>query len=336
VSRAKRLRCCVIGAGRIGSKLEEDRLREKPASHSGAFARNRECQLVAAADSSQEALSAWVSRWGQDKRVYLSAAEMLERERPDIVSIATHPDSHAEYLLMAARAGVPVVICEKPLAADLAAGQRLRDEFSRLVAAGSPTKAVVNHERRFARNYGRAREIVRAGKEGGGPYGKLLSLSARLFMGKARDARAVLIHDGTHLFDAARFLSGYELKRVSAQTLGDTYYFCGTLGQAGFCLECGPGRDYLEFELDLSFERGRLSVGNGVYEEWESRESPYYEGFRSLAPVRAPGFRRTGYFANMTAHAADLARGRAEKSQSSVEDGLAALEAAEGFCGLLK
>ncbi len=42
-----KLKAAVIGLGRIASLLDEDTLREKPCTHSGAIAANEDCVLAA-------------------------------------------------------------------------------------------------------------------------------------------------------------------------------------------------------------------------------------------------------------------------------------------------
>lgn len=49
------------------------------------------------------------------KTAYISPEEMLDRERPDFVDIATRPESHLPLVRLAVERGIPV-ICQKPLA----------------------------------------------------------------------------------------------------------------------------------------------------------------------------------------------------------------------------
>src|SRR4051794_14969253 len=49
-------------------------------------------------------------------RTYRDYRQMLEEVRPDIVSICTWPQSHAEIVEAAVKAGVRGILCEKPLA----------------------------------------------------------------------------------------------------------------------------------------------------------------------------------------------------------------------------
>jgi len=324
---AKRARCAIVGLGRIGSILEEDRLREKPASHAGAVAANRECELEAGCDLRPERREAFARRWGC-RSVYADARSLLVRHSPDILHVATPPESHLELVRLAAEAGVPVVICEKPLARSAAEGRQIVE-----LCREAGTALLVNHERRYSRDYRLARELITCGR-----FGELVAVSSRLHMGRGHAPADILWDDGTHLLDALRFLTGRELEALAAS--GDAGSPGGVLqillraGGVPVSLEIGGLLEPLVFELDLLFTRGRLRIGNGLYEEWQSVSSPYYEGFHSLRRLRAAPPRRTGYFLGMLADAVAVLRQPGRRPVSSGEDGLAAVEAIERILAL--
>jgi predicted dehydrogenase len=322
------VKAAVTGLGRIGSLLENDALREKPCTHAGAIAANPGITLCAGADSNEERRRLFEETWRVP--VYADTEDMLREERPRILHIATHPDSHLYYCALAARYGVAVAVCEKPLADTLSGAKKI----AALHESGAIT-VLTNHERRYAADYALAREILFSGERLGG----VISVRGTLFMGKTRRLLDVLWHDGTHLADAAMFLSGGELRKTfgsgrrALDVRNGTVYLPGSLekpavpfagGKAGipFMLELGAGRDHLVFELEFSCERGRLRIGNGIFEVWESRKSPYAEGFKSLekTPERFTG--KTGYFSAMAADALSCALDRTRIPLSSAADGL--------------
>ena len=136
----------IIGLGRIASLLEEDSLREKPNTHAGAIAANPDCVLTAGCDINEERRRLFAEKWRVP--VYENAEEMLHVHKPQILAIATHTDSHYRYCRLAADAGVPVVICEKPLADNIRSARKI----TRL-ACGSGIKIITNHERRYSEDY---------------------------------------------------------------------------------------------------------------------------------------------------------------------------------------
>jgi predicted dehydrogenase len=325
-SSGKPVAVAIVGLGRIASLLEDDALREKPCTHAGAVAANPDCELVAGADVSGERRRLFAERW--DIPVYDSAARMLADSPCKILCVATHPDSHLFYCELAVKMGVPVVICEKPLADSLRSARKI-------AALAAKIRIITNHERRYAADYNEARSIL-----ANNTLGRMLSIKASLYMGKNRRLIDVLWHDGTHLVDAIMFLCGVSLRHRGQAGAGmrskDGTAFlygraCGiSPGGADisvpFCLELGAGRDHLVFEIEVSCETGRLRIGNGVFEVSESAPSPYAEGFRSLSKVRCGFEGLTGYFSGMMADAVLCARDKTRKPVSGAEAAFAVIE----------
>jgi predicted dehydrogenase len=323
----EKIKAVVIGRGRIASLLEDDTLREKPCTHAGAIAANGDCILAAGCDIDEERRRLFSERWGC--LVYSNAAVMLAEIKPDIVHVATHPDSHYFYCYLAAEMGVSTVVCEKPLADTLAEARKI----AALHSMGA-VKIITNHERRYSADYIRAKEILAEGI-----LGPLLSVSARLYMGKTRRLLDVLWHDGTHLADAAVFLSGARLRHqrswgAKLTAREGTAWLEGLLEKKlgtgttriPFIMELGAGRDHLVFELEFSCAQGRLRIGNGIFEVWESVPSPYAEKVRSLQRTGEIFQEPTGYFANMVSDALICCRDPSRQPRSSASDGLAVIE----------
>jgi predicted dehydrogenase len=317
----RKIRCAIVGLGRIGSILEDDVLREKPCTHAGAIAAVSGCLLAGGADTNPERRKLFARRW-DCPAVYAGAEEMLQSVKPDILHIATHPDSHLYYAQLAAKYGVPVAVCEKPLADTLSAAKKI----ARLHEQGKIT-ILTNHERRYSADYIQARARVSSGR-----YGKLLSVTAKLCFGKTRRLISQLIHDGTHLVDAIAFLAGgYPEKPEAHGNLNKkkgTAFIGSRIRGSGVpvFIESGAERNYFAFEIDLAFSEGRIRIGNGLYEEYESKTSPYYEGFRSLVKKETKPFTKTGYFLSMMKDAAACVRDLERTPVSGATDGYKALQ----------
>jgi predicted dehydrogenase len=318
--------CAIAGLGRIGVSLESDPLREKPASHMGAIDYNRTAQLVAGSDPDENKRIAFKSLL-PDCAVYADTELMIEEIKPHILHIASITDSHIPILKMALSAGVPMVVCEKPLSNSL---EEARDLLP--LIDSSDSVVLVNHERRFSRDYREVRGLIRDKA-----FGELLSINARLYMGKTRPVSQILYHDGTHMLDILRFLTDENLEILHSE--GEPYQKGGQLivlargGSVPIVLDVSGGRDHLVFELDLSFEKGRIRIGNGVYELWSSQESPYYTGFRSLSCTSSGWKGRTAYFSSMMNHAIELLNNPGRKCESSYRDGLKVLELIDEILG---
>ncbi|MDR1859221.1 MAG: Gfo/Idh/MocA family oxidoreductase [Treponema sp.] len=318
-----KINAAIVGLGRIASLLEEDSLREKPCTHAGAIAANPDCELVAGCDIDEERRRLFTEKWHVP--VYADAAEMLRIHSPRILVIATHPDSHYHYCRLGAACSVPVLICEKPLADSVGSARKI----ARLAKQGAVI--ITNHERRYSADYIRAKAILEAGE-----LGTLLSVSAILYMGKTRRLLDVFWHDGTHLADAIMFLTNTTLKhrrrwgaRLTARE--GTAWLEGELRREKataipVIMEIGAGRDHLAFEIEFSCERGRLRIGNGVFEVWDSAPSPYAEQFRSLRRTAEVFSGPTSYFANMVQDAVACVKDPQRLPRSSAADGLRVIE----------
>jgi predicted dehydrogenase len=332
----EKIRAAIIGLGRIAGLLENDKRREKPCTHAGAIAASPDCTLAAGCDTDEGRRRFFAETWRVP--VYTDAAGMIAAENPRLVVVATHPDSHERYCRLAASCGVPVVICEKPLADTLGRARRI----AALEKAG-PVRILTNHERRYSADYIRAKAILDEGR-----LGPLLSVRADLYMGRTKRLLDVLWHDGTHLADAVMYLSGAAMEHQKAwgtklTARQGTAWLSGRLIRTAapspakdtvppistsvpFVIQIGAGRDHLVFEMEFSCERGRLRIGNGIFEVWESAESPYAEGFRSLKKTAAAFKGPTGYFATMVSDAAACVRDPARRPYSAAADGLRVIE----------
>jgi len=90
--------------------------------HMEAYAHNAATLPVAVSSGSAVRAEQFAMEFGV--RPYTSVEQMLERERPDVVSVATLEWDHEAPVLAALAAGAHV-LCEKPMAHTLAAGERM-------------------------------------------------------------------------------------------------------------------------------------------------------------------------------------------------------------------
>src|SRR5436305_1424435 len=122
---------------------------------------------------------------------------MLDKERPQIVSVADrHVDLHRDMVVACARAGASIFL-EKPMARTLAEA----DEMVRACETHH-VKLAIAHQTRYSPRLARARELITSGR-----LGDVLELRAR---GKEdrRGGGEDLMVLGTHLFDLMRLLAG--------------------------------------------------------------------------------------------------------------------------------
>jgi predicted dehydrogenase len=108
VNVEKPLRVVVAGLGNMGR------------SHALAYHNNPGFEIAALVNRSDVALPDGMSGYG----IRRSFEEALREEKPDVASINTYSDSHADYAVMAMEAGAHVFV-EKPLATSVADAERV-------------------------------------------------------------------------------------------------------------------------------------------------------------------------------------------------------------------
>ena len=186
--------------------------------HYEAWHRMADVELVALCNRSAVSAEEYANRYAVPV-TYTDFAEMLEREKPDLVDIITPPETHMDYVRLALARDIPVV-CQKPFTPSLAEAEKLVAEID---AAGG--KVVIHENFRFQPwnlhlRYLLGREIL----------GQLYQVTFRLRPGDGQGADAYLgrqpyfrkmerflIHEtAIHLIDVFRFLLG-EANSVYAQ-----------------------------------------------------------------------------------------------------------------------
>jgi predicted dehydrogenase len=153
-------------------------------------------EVVAVADEDEKGRAAAAARVGA-KNAYADYREMLEKERPQIVSVADRfLDLHRDMVVACARAGASVFL-EKPMA-------RTLEEADEMVRACEThhVKLAIAHQTRHSPRLKVIRDLIADGR-----LGDLLEMRGR---GKEdqRGGGQDLMVLGTHLFDLMRLLAG--------------------------------------------------------------------------------------------------------------------------------
>ncbi len=179
-------RAAVAGVGAPPEERAPDRYGQGY-SHARGYRRSSDAELVACADLDADRAVRFARAFGLDQSaVFEDADQLLCETSPDIVSVCTPPASHPRIIRACVDAGVDAIHCEKPLATTW--GDCL--DAARVCAAAGVT-LTVNHQRRFARPFRRAKALL-----DDGTIGDLTEITFR-----ARN----LFDYGVHMFD----LCGY-------------------------------------------------------------------------------------------------------------------------------
>ena len=202
----KRYRAALIGLGRIADTIDDEVIGDGwlvPFSHMGSYMDVQEVQVVGAADLYAEQREAFGERWTiPDTHLYENYEEMLEREKPDIVSICTSAAPRAKITLdivrmvREGRTGVKCIWVEKPMATSL-------EEADAMVEGCREAGIILmmNAMRASDVYYRRARALIDEGV-----LGKMLQITAH--------GSGSLSHMGVHWLGAMCVLAG-ENERVS-------------------------------------------------------------------------------------------------------------------------
>ena len=201
-------RAAVIGLGRMGSTFDDEMTRGGslflPYCHGPAYVYSQRTELVAGADIHDEQRSIFGERWGlADDHLYSDFEEMLDREKPDIVSVCTTARIRSDVVQKVARAGVKAIWAEKPISISLAEA----DEMVR-VCRDEGVSLAVNCARRWNPFYSQARNIIEEGH-----IGNVQQITAHAACG--------LSSNGSHLLDTVRFLAGGDVQWVLGEMQSD-------------------------------------------------------------------------------------------------------------------
>jgi predicted dehydrogenase len=279
------IRAAVIGLGRIGSSFDDEigafqSFATIPHAHAACYQAAEELALVAGADALAGQREAFIKKWGFNRNhVYADYRDMLERERPEIVSICTATNLRASILIEVAQAnaGVRAIWAEKPIASSLEEADRMIDACGQagiLVAFGS--------SRCWDVVYNRIRELVDLGE-----IGQPLQVNG---YGSCR-----LSHNGSHLLTLVRYMAGGNCQWVFGamerdeeasrdDDLAGNGYLQFDSGVQAFVrtMACGPA----EWEFDVIGTEGRLrAINDGEEVEFWKVGTPTLPG-RRREPIR--------------------------------------------------
>jgi predicted dehydrogenase len=156
-------RVAIIGTGRMGGLIEDeiaDGSFSKPYGHFSAYQAIEQTEVVAVANRGAERLARFAQRFGVTN-TYLDYRQMIDRERPDIVSVTTPSFARAEPLIYCAEHGVRGIYAEKGLSASL-------EEADRMAAALKANHVAFNWGamRRHHSGYIQLRDAIAAGAIG--------------------------------------------------------------------------------------------------------------------------------------------------------------------------
>ena len=302
------MKYALIGCGRISPNHIE-------------AAKNNHLDFVAISDILPDAMAEKSERFGlEGVRRYTDYREMLAKEKPELVAIATESGKHAAIALDCISSGCHVII-EKPIALSIEDADTVIQ-----VAREKGVLICANHQNRFNKSVQYIRRALEEGRFGKLSYG---AAHVRWNRGKGYYDQApwrgtwaqdggCLMNQCIHNIDLLRWMMGDEVEEVMAYTdqLQHPYLEAEDLGLAivkfrngAYGLIEGTTNVYpknLEETLYLFGETGTVKAGgtsDNIIEEWrfaDGKDDPevvkatYHEN-----PPNVYGFGHTPLYADM-------------------------------------
>jgi len=131
-----------------------------PHTHAGACNVVEKIDLVAACDVVEDKMRTLCERY-EVPIGYTDYREMIDKEKPDILCIATRPANHAEIVDFAAEHGVKAMYCEKPLCCSMVEADAMLEACEK-----NGVKFNYGTNRRFVPLFWKMREMIDAGDIG--------------------------------------------------------------------------------------------------------------------------------------------------------------------------
>jgi len=202
----------VIGCGQIAPE------------HLAGYQESAVATVVAISDIRSAAMASQLAHH-PNVRCFRDYRAMLEQTKPDVISICTWPQHHLEILKAISQWQVKGVLCEKPMALEMAEVEEMLK-----ICEGTGLKLGIGHQYRFHPYFMQAAEMIRRGE-----LGKITKVH-----GNIQDSVA---NNGPHLLDTIRFVLGDRpVRRVTA-----TFDGLGNKVNRGLKVEDGA-RGELTFE----------------------------------------------------------------------------------------
>jgi UDP-N-acetylglucosamine 3-dehydrogenase len=189
------LKAAVIGVGMMGR------------NHARVYAQMESTRMVAAADPDAGALEPIARTYNVN--VYTDHVQMLDEEKPDLVSIAVPTRLHRPVAVTAMKRGVHVFL-EKPISACVEEGQKIVD-----CAQREGVKLAVGHIERFNPAVIELKKQLDAGQ-----LGRIFQIHARRvgpFPSRVEDV-GVVVDLATHELNLLEYLTGSQVESVYAET----------------------------------------------------------------------------------------------------------------------
>ena len=244
-----KFRVGIIGCGRMASTIEDEVQGLQrgglilPYCHAGGYIEVEETEMVAACDIAKDKLNAFMERWNVPQG-YNDFRRLIDKEKPDILSITTRPEQHAEAMIYGAENGVKGMYAEKPLCCSLAEADAIKEAFQ-----NNNVFLEFGPMRRNWAVYRQARQIAESGQLG----------AIRSVLGFSGNSI------GGHFLDTLLYLLGDPEPISISGTLGELHTADGDSNNLRFVQDTPILSALVRFDNDTSLHAAATGI-SGEYE----------------------------------------------------------------------
>ena len=290
-------RAAIVGCSRMGAFIDNEvtdyQAIKLPYSHAAGFHDSERVNLVACSDLRTSVME----EFGQCYDVpidhqYVNYRDMIEKEKLDIISVATQPEQRAEIITYAAENGVKAIYAEKAMAASMS-------EVNAIVESVERNNVIFNlgTNRRWHTGFDKMKEIIDSDE-----LGKLRTLiiysNGTLFNTASHNFDLILRLNNDH---SAKWVSSH--LRNSDQTIEGNIIYEDPIGEGMIQFENGVMAHALHSprhsEWEAICEKGNLTCWNNGW-KWKIRYQKQIPGWRTgLVEDTFPDFERSSSTANL-------------------------------------
>lgn len=266
----KVLRSTIIGCGNVagGYDLESGIVN----THARAYKSVPETQLIAASDINVSTARIFCKKWDIGN-YYNDLNVMLDREKPDIVSICTPDETHITILKQVhEHPSVQAVWCEKPLATDVEEAKKIVHVFEQ-----KGILLAINYTRRWDKKFQAIGHFIKNEE-----LGKIQN--AVLYYTKG------ICHNGSHAINLfkdwfgplnnCQIFDGF----IDFSVKDPTFNARAVFGETPVFLLGFDEREYSIFDMDILGTKGRIQITREGINYFSVCSDPEYDGYKMLCP----------------------------------------------------
>ncbi len=263
-------RSVLLGLGNIAWKMAGDAKSGESLSHAAAYANNPNIELVAGCSPDSKDNELFQGKFTLP--VYDELSDMLEEQKPDIVSVCSPTAFHFEQMYTLLTECVPMIWLEKPPAETAEQIQQLINKNS----GESNSTILVNYQRRYTESYQKLRQVIHSRQFGDAKY-----MEIRYSKG--------LVVNGMHMLDMVFYILGdqdYELLWVENNNDSNPSFALRFSSGIRVIIN-GCDLPYHNIDIIVTCQNARFSILHGgmTVKQEEKIEHELFPGFYRLSEI---------------------------------------------------